>query len=253
MAFVRRDHDKEVMTISMNRPKANALNAGLVQSLRESFAIARGEAGIRAVVLTSGCAGYFSVGLDLKEIDGYDRKAMRGFWNEFRALYEEIHELPKPVIAALPGHTVAGGIILALACDVRLMARGDFTLAVSGINMGLSLGEQVYAMAVQAVGHPRARELFLTGKSIDAEQAREMGLVNELVPEPELLGRARAIAHELAGKSPRAFAEIKKMARDAAGYSRAAAPDAEAFLDRWFSDEARAIRAATLESLMAAR
>lgn len=253
MAFVRREHEDELLIITMNRPRANALNASVVHGLRQSFAIAKAEASIRAVVLASGCAGFFSVGLDLKEMDGYDREAMRGFWNEFRLLYEEIHLLPKPVVAAMPGHTVAGGIILALACDLRLMARGDYTLAVSGINMGLSLGPQVYAMAVQAVGHAQARELFLTGESIDADRAERIGLVRELVDGSELLERARARARELGAKSPAAYAEIKAMAREAAGYHRASAPEADAFLDRWFSEEAKAIRTATLESLTAAR
>lgn len=253
MAFVRRDHDDTILVITMTRPKANALNAGLVQSLRESFAIARGEDDIRGVVLTSGCRGFFSVGLDLKEVDGYDRDTMRAFWSEFRSLYEEIHEFPKPVVAALPGHTVAGGIILALACDLRLMARGDYALAVSGINMGLSLGGQIYAMAVQAVGHAYARELFLTGESIDVDRAQQMGLVRDVLPENDLLGHATQRARELAGKSAHAYAEIKAMARDAAGYNRAPAPDAEAFLDRWYSNEARAIRATALEALMAPR
>lgn len=251
MAFVRRDHEEELLIITMNRPKANALNAGLVQSLRESFAIARGEAGIRAVVLTSGCPGFFSVGLDLKEVDGYDRDTIRAFWIEFSSLYQQIHELPKPVVAALPGHTVAGGLILALACDFRFMAAGDFALAISGINMGLSLGEQVYAMTVQAVGHAHARDLFLTGETITPERAETIGLVRELTPESALLDTARDFASELAGKSGRAYAEIKAMAREAAGYDRAPEPDADQFLDRWFSDEARALRAAALESLVA--
>ncbi len=253
MPFVRRDHDNEIFMISMNRPRANALNQALVHELRESFRIAREDDEVRAVVLTSECAGFFSVGLDLKEIEHYDRETMLAFWNDFRTLHENIHECPKPVIAALPGHTVAGGIILALACDFRIMARGDFTLAVSGINMGLSLGERVYAMAVQAMGHESARDLFLTGKSISPDRALEIGLIRELVPLELLLDTAKELAQSLVGKSAKAYAEIKAMARESAGYNRAKPADANAFLDRWYSDEAKAIRTAAIESLTASR
>jgi enoyl-CoA hydratase/carnithine racemase len=172
MPLVITGQQDAVRVVSMNRPKANALNEDLVMELASAVRAARGDDSVRAVVLASECDGYFSVGLDAREVFGYSRERMARFWPEFVELYEGIYDFPKPVVAALNGHTLAGGIILALACDVRVMARRDCGLGVSGINLGLPLPRGVMNMAINAVGHGHARRLFLTGETIDPDTAR---------------------------------------------------------------------------------
>jgi enoyl-CoA hydratase/carnithine racemase len=229
----------------MNHAKANAITESLVTDLAAEFGRARDDDAVRAVVLASACDGYFSVGLDVREVFDYGRDRMARFWVAFVDLYEGMYDFPKPVIAALNGHTFAGGIILALACDVRVMARGAHGLGVSGINLGLALPRGVMNMAINAVGHGHARRLFLTGETITPETAHAMGLVHDLVEPGETLARACSRAEDLGAKSPEAFRKIHRMFDELSGRGELDSDKAqlELFLDTWFSDAAVATRA----------
>ncbi len=245
MSFVRtRDHDN-VREVAIDRPKANALNEALVDDLAEAIDAARDDAGIRALLLTSAVDGFFSVGFDVREVFDYDRPRMAAYWTRFTDLYETVYHFPKPVVAALPGHTFAGGIILALAADVRLMTEGKFGLGVSGINLGLPLPPGVMNMAVNAIGHGHARRLFITGETIDPQQAYTMGFVHELAAPGALGERALIRARDMADKSPTAFNAVHDMfdtlsGRPGLGSDR---DRLDTFLDLWFSDEAELYKA----------
>lgn len=244
MALVHSEQRGAVRIVTMDRPKANSLNESLVDNLTAAFDATRADASTRAVVLTSAFDKYFSVGLDVNEVFDYGRDRMAAFWVRFVDLYEGIYDFPKPVIAALTGHTFAGGIILALACDVRLMARGPHGLGVSGINLGLALPRGVMNMAINAVGHGHARRLFLTGETIDPDSALSMGLVHELAAPTELLARAVDRAGDLGQKSPDAFQKIHRMFDELSGRNDIPSDKSnlDQFLETWFSPEAAANR-----------
>lgn len=253
MSLVRtRDLDDGVRLIAMDRPKANALNEALVDALRHAFTDARKTGAVRAVLFTSAAPGFFCVGFDVREVFDYDRDRMAEYWTRFVDLYESVYDFPKPVVAALPGHTFAGGIILALAADIRLMIDGKFGLGVSGINLGLPLPEGVANMAVNAMGHGHARRLFLTGETISPRQAYETGFVHELTTADTLRDRAFIRARDMASKSPTAFRAVHDMFdalsnRPALGSDR---DNLERFLDVWFSDEAELYRARVRSEIM---
>jgi enoyl-CoA hydratase/carnithine racemase len=251
MSLVNSDRRGAVCVISMNRPKANTLNAALVREWWVAFQDAQADGSVRAVVLTSALNGYFSVGLDVREVFDYDRERMARFWLEFVDLYEGIYQFPKPVVGALRGHTFAGGIILALACDVRVIARGEFGLGVSGINLGLALPRGVMNMAINAMGHGHARRLFLTGETIDPETALAMGLVHELAAPSETLDRAVARAADLGEKSPEAFRTIHRMFDELSGRDEIESDSVQLdrFLDAWFSADAIAHRVRVRERI----
>ncbi len=244
MKFVLVKDHADVRVVSMDRPKANAIHEGLVRELAAAFRDARDAAGVRALVLTSAQPNYFSVGFDVREVFDYDRERMLQFWGEFIDLYESIYDFPKPVIAALPGHTFAGGIILALASDFRVMAQGDFGLGVSGINLGIPLPIGVMNMAVNAMGPAHARRLFLSGETIAPEQALAMGAVQTLVPAADLQNAGIALAEVMGKKSPAAFRAIHEMfdslsGRDALGSDKDRLDD---FVQWWFNDDAKMYR-----------
>jgi 3,2-trans-enoyl-CoA isomerase len=115
------------------------------------------------LVLASDRPNFFSAGFDVKEVFQYDREAMTSFFGAFMDLHETMFRLPKPVVAALSGHTVAGGAVLALACDIRVMAQGPFRFALNEVNLGIILPPGIVRMAVDAIGIRHARELFLSG------------------------------------------------------------------------------------------
>lgn len=240
---VIKDHGA-VRTVAMDRPKANAIHEGLVRELSAAFQEARDAENVRAVVLTSAQSDYFSVGFDVREVFDYDRDRMLTFWGEFIDLYESLYTFPKPVVGALPGHTFAGGIILALACDFRVMATGPYGLGVSGINLGIPLPYGVMNMAINAMGPAYARRLFLTGETIAPDQALAMGLVQALVPASEVRSAGVALAEVMGQKSPAAFREIHHMF-DALSGTEAIGSDKsrlDEFVQWWFNDEAKMYR-----------
>lgn len=244
MPLVASESRGAVRIVTMDRPKANPLNDALVTELAAAIHDAREDATVRAVVLNSALDGYFSVGFDLREVFDYDRDHMAAFWTRFVNLYEGLYDFPKPIVAALTGHTFAGGIILALAADVRVMARGPFGLGVSGINLGLALPRGVMNMAINAIGPGHARRLFLTGETISPETALCMGLVHELTPPENTLDRAVARAEDLGQKSPAAFRAIHRMFDELSGRDQLESDGArlDTFLETWFSDDAVAYR-----------
>ncbi len=238
-----KDHG-DVRVISMDRPKANAIHEGLVRDLTQALHDARETPGVKAIVLSSAQEGYFSVGFDVREVFDFDRDRMLTFWSEFIDLYESLYHFPKPVVGALPGHTFAGGIILAFACDFRVMAQGPYGLGVSGINLGIPLPLGVMNMAINAIGPGHARRLFLSGETITPEYALEIGLVQALVPAERVLQGGIALAETLANKSPAAYRAIHRMFDALSGFDAIGSDKdrLDEFVQWWFNDESKMYR-----------
>jgi enoyl-CoA hydratase/carnithine racemase len=240
MEFVRHQLDSGVLCAILARGKANAINAAFMCELEETVARAAAP-DVDALVLASATPGFFSAGFDIGEVFGYSRPQMDAFFRRFVGVYTALRALPKPVVAALSGHTFAGGSILALGCDIRVMARGEFGFALSEINLGLVLTDEIRSMLVEAVGVGRARELLLSGDPVSPERAYEIGLVHELADAGAVVDCAVARARRLAAKPKIAFAEMNRSLRGGA------APDPseiDRFLDLWFSEEGEQARRA---------
>lgn len=241
MSFVDIDRRDGVALIRMSRPKSNALNREMVGEIGSALREIETDTTLRSMVLTSACPGFFSAGFDMQEVFAYSRAEMRAFWIDFSNLYLKLHGFPMPVVGALPGHTFAGGIILAFACDVRLMLTGRYGLAVSGINLGVPLPETAMRLAALAVGMGHARHLFLTGETITPKRAKSIGLISSLHETPgELLDEAERRARELGNKAPNAYRTIHRMFDDLAGKIPHTVDEAEVdcFITHWFSPEA---------------
>jgi Delta3-Delta2-enoyl-CoA isomerase len=204
-----------LLAIRMARPKANALNSELVEALREAFGAAAEDAHIRGIVLASAVPGIFSAGFDAREIFPFGAGEIRAFFGGFLALIHAMMDLPKPIVAAIEGHAMAGGAILALGCDARVMAEGDYGFALNEINLGLVVSEGLLQMALAAVGAGAARELILEGAAINPQRAHSVGLAAELAPAGQAFARAEARARMLIEKPPQAFAAVKRLFRQA--------------------------------------
>jgi Delta3-Delta2-enoyl-CoA isomerase len=247
MEHIRWERDGELAVVTMARGKANALNAAMMDELLEAVAQAAADESVRGVVLASDRPRFFSAGFDVREVFGYDRPQMAEFFGRFTRLYESLRALPKPVVGALSGHTFAGGSILALACDLRVMARGPYGFAVNEINLGLVLSPEISRMLTEAVGVGRARELLLSGDPVTPERAYEIGLVHELADEGAVRDRAVARARSLAAKPPMALGIMKAGLRG----RRSEPADVGRFVDLWFSEEATDARRRVVEKLAA--
>jgi len=230
-----------LMVLVMSRGKANAFHAPLMEELYTAVQSAGADPGVRGVVIASGRPGFFSGGFDVREVFHYGREEMSAFFGQFISVCENLRSLPKPVVAALGGHTFAGGAILALACDIRVMAKGPFGFALNEVNLGLSVPPEISRMLMEAVGTARAREMLFSGDPVTPERAYEIGLVHELADPEQVVERAEARARLLASKPPSAFATTKRQLRDLAA-GRAAVGSLDGFLDMWFSNEASEAR-----------
>ena len=203
-----------VALLTLNRPeKRNALNGQLrCAFLGAMDAVAR-DAEVRAVVITGAGDRAFVAGADVTEFEG------RSPVDQYRVakaptLHKAIERLPKPVIAAVNGYCLGGGMELALACDVRIAAE-TATFGQPEINLAIIPGGGATQRLPRIVGLGAALRLILGGEHIDAAEALRIRLVDEVVPAGELLDRAIAFATRLAAKSPVAMAAAKEATRAA--------------------------------------
>jgi enoyl-CoA hydratase/carnithine racemase len=192
--------DRGVLRLTLNRPDArNALSVGLMSALLEALARTAADPQIRVVVI-AGAGPAFCAGHDLREMradqrrETYDR-----LFAQCSDLMLAIVRLPRPVIAEVHGIATAAGCQLVATCDLAVAAE-DARFATPGVNIGLFCSTPMVALT-RAVGRKAAMEMLLTGKLIDAETARAIGLVNRVVPREGLRDATESLAREIAGKS----------------------------------------------------
>lgn len=181
----------------------------------------------------------FSAGWDLPAVRGLAREPMARFLADFCALVREIFAFDAPVVAALPGHAIAGGMIVAAAADERIAAEGRGEFGLSEVALGVPIPRPCYELFRYQLGERGAERLAAAGDNAPVARALEMGLVDHIVPSDGLLDAALDRARQLASRSRAAYAEIKRRARAEALARFDRAADGDPFLDFWFSDEGR--------------
>jgi len=195
--------------ITLNRPQAmNALSSKLVTDLISALTEFEKDDGVRCLVIT-GSERAFSAGADIKEMNEMTavQMAMTG---HFFPLWDKVGHYPKPIVGALSGYVLGGGLELAMSLDV-LIASETTQLGQPEIDIGVMPGGGGTQRLTRAVGKSKAMEMILTGKRIGAEEARTLGLVSRVVPREAYLEEAKKVANEIASKSPVAV-RMAKMA-----------------------------------------
>ncbi len=190
------------LTIS-NREKRNALDHPILDAITATLnELADPRGRVRCVVLT-GAHGMFSAGYDIGEIPDaeFEERAERLVAHPFTEAIDALETFPWPTVAALPGHTIGGGLELALACDIRV-ASDQIKLGMPPAKLGLVYSHTGLRRFIDAIGAARTRELFLLGSYIDAQTALSWGLVNRVATQPDLETVTRELADELAGNAP---------------------------------------------------
>jgi enoyl-CoA hydratase/carnithine racemase len=208
--YERRD---AVAIITMNRPQQrNAMNAAMCEELRQALQRFEEDAGARAAVLTGAGEAAFCAGLDLKAYAAGEGPAIIEGPGGFGGLVRG--QPAKPVVAAVNGAAVGGGLELVLACDLAVAA-ANARFSSPEVTVGLFAAAGGAFRLVRAVGRARAMEMLLTGLTIDARQALEWGLVNTVVPPTRLVGTAVSLAGRAGSGAPLGVAETLKLARAA--------------------------------------
>ena len=238
-----------VREVRLARPPANALNPELLRHLVAALDAAV-AGGARAIVI-SGRPGMFTGGLDVPELLQLDRGQMLDAWKVFFDVQARLAASPLPVVAAITGHSPAGGAVLSLYCDYRVMADGPFKIGLNEVQVGLCPGPVIYAVLRRLVGPRHADQLVSAGALLTPPEALEVGLVDRIVPENEVVPVAVAWAQSLISLPPEAVAATRRFARrDLIELVNALGPaDYETMNAAWFSDETRRTMRALVERL----
>jgi enoyl-CoA hydratase/carnithine racemase len=204
----RKSEEDGVEILVLKNPPVNALSTGLLADLDHRVAELAADPKVRAVVLT-GDGQYFSAGADVKEMATLDLSSAPELARKSLATYARLAALPAPVIAAINGLALGGGLELALACDLRL-AGESAKLGSPEVSLGLIPAYGGTQRLPRLVGLAKAKELIFTGGMISAAEALKIGLVNKTVPAGQELRAARDLAHTIAQKAPRAVRAAKR-------------------------------------------
>lgn len=239
-----------VTTIRLEGGKANAMTVELLDTIeREIDGFERSTA--RAAVIV-GYERFFSAGLALPKLIDLDRAAMRAFIDRFARSMTRVLACEKPIVAAINGHAIAGGCVLALMCDRRLIVDD------AGVRVGLNEAQLGIGLPAIVIEPLRAQvppasiiPIALEGRLFSPLDARDVGLVHELVPAGELLARAIAQAEALAANPSEAVGQIKRALRAPVieAVARTAGAETERWLDSWFAAEAQARLRAAVDKL----
>jgi enoyl-CoA hydratase/3-hydroxyacyl-CoA dehydrogenase len=205
---VRLEVEESIATITMNRPQAmNALNDKVLRELKEAIAQVRDDPGVRVVIITGEGPAFVS-GADIPAMMAKSLIEIREFTRFGHQVLKEIERLEKPVIAAINGYALGGGLELALACDIRL-ASTEARMGFPEVGLGIFPGFGGTQRATRLIGKGRASELIFTGSQIGAEEAASIGLVNRAVPPRQLMTEVRRLAERIAMQAPIAVGRAK--------------------------------------------
>ena len=212
MSPIKTRREGAILEVTLDRPKANAIDLATSRIMGETFLEFRDDPDLRVAILTGAGEKFFSPGWDLKA--AADGDAVDGDYGVggFGGL-QEMRDLNKPVIAAVNGIACGGGLELALSADM-ILAADHATFALPEIRSG-TVADAASVKLPKRIPYHIAMELLLTGRWFDAEEAHRWGLVNEIVPAQELMDRAWALARLIASGPPLVYAAIKEIVRDA--------------------------------------
>jgi enoyl-CoA hydratase/carnithine racemase len=204
--------DGPVATVTLGRGKVNALDPAMVEEIRDAFRALERDPAIRAIVLT-GRGSFFSFGFDIPGFMNDPPEEFRLFLARFTELYAYLYLFPKPVVAALNGHTIAGGCMIAIACDFRIMASGKGKISLNEVTFGASVFAGCIEILRDLIGTRNAETVCLLGDLHPAEEALRLGLVDQVTAPGELAAAAAAVAQRYAERDATAFRSIKALLR----------------------------------------
>ena len=242
-----------VRELRLDRPPANALAPDLVTALAEAVRAAPGE-DVEALIL-SGAPGMFSAGLDVPYLLTLERDGIAAAWAGFYDLLRALAGSPVPVAAAITGHSPAGGAVLAICCDRRVMAEGRFSIGLNEVQVGIPLPPALFGALGRVVGQRAAERLAVAGEMVSAEEALRLGLVDELAPGDEVVDRALGWCRRLLALPRGPMLRTRARARRDLRRLLQQGDEAEVadLVDDWFGDETQAALRALVERLKAKR
>jgi enoyl-CoA hydratase len=238
-----------VALLALNAGKANAMTAQCLDTI--DAMLARLEASEARAAVITGYEKFFSAGLALPNLIDLDRPQMKQFIERFAAVMMRVFDQSRPIVAAINGHAIAGGCVLALQCDWRIMSEGELKIGLNEVQIGIGLPSVVTESLQLAVPPASLVPIAMEGHLFSPARAKELGLVHEVVPASSLLDCAFDRARELAAPPSSGVAQVKAALRRSAreAMTRYGAEETASWLDSWFSPEGRQRVRATVDKL----
>jgi len=238
-----------IRELRLHRPPVNALSPDVIVALKDAIRSAP-PAGARALVL-SGAPGRFSGGLDVPLLLSLDRPAMATLWRDFYALLGAIAGSQIPIVAAITGHAPAGGTVLALFCDYRIMADGDYKIGLNEVQVGLPVPPVILAGLRRLVGPRLGERLAVSGALFPPLEALAVGLVDELVALDRVVERAVEWCQRLLALPADAMTGTRRLARADLSviFEADLQPELQSVVEGWWSPEAQRTLRALAERL----
>jgi Delta3-Delta2-enoyl-CoA isomerase len=234
------DHG-EVRELRLNRPPANALSPELIPALMRAIDDAP-KHGVRALVL-SGSPGRFCGGLDVPLLLTLDKAGMNAVWRDFYSMMCVMAACPVPLAAAITGHAPAGGTVLTLFADYRIVAEGDWKLGLNEVQVGLTLPPVIFLVLRRLIGSHQAERLAVSGSLISPPEALRIGLVDEIVPPAQVIDRAVEWCQSLIKLPQGSMSATRQQARSDLTklFEHNFANELEDVLEMWWDDDTQAV------------
>jgi enoyl-CoA hydratase/carnithine racemase len=200
----------KVRVLRMQNGKDNRFNTDFVDALNHALDTIEADGGARAIVVTAAQEKYFSNGIDIEWVTKSGPGIMQVFFPNFLRMLERFFMFPKPVVAAINGHSFAGGFFFAMTADYRIMRADRGWCCANEIDLDMGLSRCLLVMTRYAVGNRLAQRIVTTGERFTAEASEALGIVDQTAAREELLDRAIETADMLGSKSPQRYAEYKR-------------------------------------------
>lgn len=236
--------------ITLNRGKSNSLNREMVTELQDMLHNIENDENIGGVIIT-GREHFFSAGLDLIELYHYDEEEAKSFWNLFLNFSAKITAFKKPLVAAINGHSPAGGCVIALACDARVMAEGKYIIGLNEVPVGIIVPNSIFSLYSFWLGKATAYRNLLEGKLFSPEEALAVGLVDDVVKPESILTAAERKVRKYMAFETNTWQQSKLNLRKEiiATTSADQNKDLEIMLKQWWSPATRAILKSLIDGL----
>lgn len=250
MPFIDFVIEKKIAHVRLNRPKSNALNLEMIQELNALILQIKEDPGAEGMIL-QGKDGFFSSGLDLMELYALNEGEFKEFWKAFLELVRNLVNFPKPSVAAITGHSPAGGCVLAICCDVRVMSDGDFIIGLNELPVGIVVPESIFHLYSFWIGKPLAYRSLLQGKLFTPQEAKNIGLIDTCVPASQIISSSELAISQFMKFDPQSWQKSKLNLRSELiqVFNKDFEEDLNAISKEWWKPSTRALLKSIIDNL----